>query len=393
MLLVTLGNSDSNKPRLHSLRSIPAETFNLVSPLCGPIVPREPARTTLRKASECSTPFRPFGCAFGHPLVSQTSLRGETLFSILKTKNSNKGVLTMQSHTFTPKGHSRTSESSTRTQIDTPKWSALLVEAVNKPGLIMDAYSAFHNYSIGNQLLAIVQCQLRGLEAGPINTFPGWQALGRNVKRGERALILCMPITRKVRNEETRETEDKDKHTFASFVYKPRWFVISQTIGDEFTPTRVPEWDAQRTLEELSIEQIPFTETNGNVQGYARKRQVAINPVAQLPMKTLFHETAHVMLGHTSEADFTDTERTPKNLREVEAEAVALLCCEALNLEGADYCRGYIQNWLCPSIGYRGDAIHERSAQKIFHAADQILKAGRLQHQTEAGQESADTLA
>jgi hypothetical protein len=84
-----------------------------------------------------------------------------------------------------------------------------------------------------------------------------------------------------------------------------------------------------------------------------------------------------VILGHTTEADFTDTERTPKNLREVEAEAVALLCCEALNVEGADYCRGYIQNWLCPAIGYNGDAIPEKSAQKIFRAADQILRAGR----------------
>ena len=57
---------------------------------------------------------------------------------------------------------------------------------------------------------------------------------------------------------------------------------------------------------------------------------------------------AHVVLGHTTEADFTDTERTPKNLREVEAESVALLCCEALNLEGANYCRGYIQNLATP---------------------------------------------
>ena len=28
---------------------------------------------------------------------------------------------------------------------DVPKWSALLVEAVNKPGLIMEAYCAFHD--------------------------------------------------------------------------------------------------------------------------------------------------------------------------------------------------------------------------------------------------------
>jgi len=267
------------------------------------------------------------------------------------------------------------------TPIDIPKWSALLVEAVNKPGLIMQAYSAFHQYSVGNQLLALVQCQLRGLEPGPINTFPGWQALGRNVKRGERALVLCMPITRKHRDQESDENNDDSngEHTYTAFVYKPRWFVICQTAGEEIRRPHLPQWEADRALATLQIEQIQFTETDGNCQGYARNRQVAINPVAQLPHKTLLHEMAHVILGHTTEANFTDTERTPKNLREVEAEAVALLCCEALNLEGADFCRGYIQNWLCPAVGYNGDAIPEKCAQKIFRAADQILRAGRLQ--------------
>src|SRR5262249_3390392 len=98
--------------------------------------------------------------------------------------------------------------------VDVPKSSALLVEAVNKPGMIMETSSAFHNYSVGNQTLALVQCQLRRLEPGPINTFPGWQALGRAVKRGERALILCMPIIRKVRedqesNDEASEGDDE----------------------------------------------------------------------------------------------------------------------------------------------------------------------------------------
>jgi hypothetical protein len=264
--------------------------------------------------------------------------------------------------------------------VDIPKWSALLVEAVNKPGLIMEAYSAFHNYSIGNQILALVQCQMRGLEPGPINTFPGWQALGRSVKRGERALILCMPISRKVRDEETHEKDtENSERTFTSFMHKARWFVVGQTIGDEFNPPRLPEWEAERALAALDIGQIAFTDTDGNCQGYAKKRQIAINPVAQLPHKTLFHEAAHVILGHTTEADFTDTERTPKNLREVEAEAVALLCCEALDLDGPDYCRGYIQNWLYGRKGYDAEAIPEKSAQKIFRAADQILRAGRLQ--------------
>lgn len=268
-------------------------------------------------------------------------------------------------------------ERQTRQSADIPKWSALLVEAVNKPGLIMKAYSNFHSYSLGNQLLALVQCQMRGLQPGPINSFPKWRELGRHVKRGERALMLCMPLTCKRRNETTDE-EANGEGTFTSFVYKARWFVLTQTEGEDLQPQVIPEWDAKRALAALAIDQISFDSTDGNCQGFARKRQIAINPVAQLPHKTLFHELAHVVIGHTTEADFADTEKTPRNLREVEAEAVALLCCESLELEGVDYCRGYLQNWLYQGIGFDASAIPEKSAQKIFRAADQILKAGRL---------------
>jgi hypothetical protein len=194
-------------------------------------------------------------------------------------------------------------------------------------------------------------------------------------------LILCMPITRKVRDEEALESEGENgERTLTSFMHKARWFAISQTIGDEFTAPHLPEWEAGRALAALDIERIAFTDTDGNCQGYAtRKRQIAINPVAQLPTKTLLHELAHCVLGDVTEGDFTDTEKTPKSLREIEAEAVALLCCEALDLEGADYARGYIQHYLYQGRGYNTEAIPEKSAQKIFRAADQILRAGRLQ--------------
>jgi hypothetical protein len=62
---------------------------------------------------------------------------------------------------------------------------------------------------------------------------------------------------------------------------------------------------------------------------------------------------------------------------EVEAEAVALLCCESLGLEGANFCRGYIQNWLRRGVEGNAEAVPEKSAQKIFRGADQILRAGR----------------
>jgi len=252
-----------------------------------------------------------------------------------------------------------------------PNWSALLIEAVTKPGLVMKAYSAFHPYSTSNQMLALFQIQSRGLRPGPLNTFPKWKELGRFVKRGERALTLCMPITSKRRDEASDE-----EHTFTSFVYKARWFVLSQTDGQELEPITIPEWDAERALSALNIERVPFDHPDGNVQGFARGRQLAINPVAQLSEKTFFHECAHILL-HTSERDFTDGEATPRNLREVEAEAVALLCCESMGLAGAEFCRGYIQNWLSRGSGSHEEAIPEKSAQKIFRAADQIIRAGR----------------
>src|SRR5262249_52122006 len=109
---------------------------------------------------------------------------------------------------------------------------------------------------------------------------------------------------------------------------------------------------------------------NGNCQGYAKGRQIAINPLAQLPAKTTFHELAHIELGHTTESAVNDSETLPRSLKEAEAEAVALLCLESLGMPGAEFCRAYIQRWL------EGAPIPERSAQRIFAAADKILKAG-----------------
>jgi len=239
-------------------------------------------------------------------------------------------------------------------------WERLLAEAITKPGLLAAAYNAFHSYSIGNQVLAMVQCQQRGITPGPIATFQAWKEKGRFVKKGEKALMLCMPVTRK----------NQDDETFTSFIYRNRWFVLSQTEGQEIEQPVPPTWDKERALAELGIGEIEFDYTDGNIMGYAKKRSIAVSPLAFAPFKTLFHELAHVTLGHTEELDFSDSDSTPKNLREVEAESVALILCESLNLPGAEYCRGYIQNWLS------GDVIPEKSAQKIFRAADRILKAG-----------------
>jgi hypothetical protein len=229
--------------------------------------------------------------------------------------------------------------------INTPQFVDLLNRALTEPGVISRAYTAFHGYSIGNQPLALMQCAERGIPAGPIATFVGWKDKGRYARKGERAIVLCMPVTCKRKPTDDRPTDANDdgkRETFTRFVYRPNWFVLSQTEGQAVEPAPVPGWDQARALETLGIIEESFSLTDGNCQGYARQRTIAVSPLAELAHKTRFHELAHVVLGHTSEAEagLTDSDLTPRSLRDVEAEAVALVCLEALGLPGAEHCRG-----------------------------------------------------
>src|SRR6267143_1610431 len=73
-------------------------------------------------------------------------------------------------------------------------WGELLRNAVEKPGRMLEAYTAFHNYSFGNALLALEQCIRRNLQPGPLNTYRGWLEKKRQVRKGEKGITLCMPI-------------------------------------------------------------------------------------------------------------------------------------------------------------------------------------------------------
>lgn len=263
----------------------------------------------------------------------------------------------------------------------TVDWQQLLVDAVNKPGLISSAYTTFWNYSLGNMIWAHLQCLTRGIDVGPIHTFRGWLKLNRHVRKGEKALTLVMPVTVKRKRHEpvladaVPDTADDPKASVVTdtrFIERPFWFTLGQTDGAPYTPLAVPAWDEATALSTLGLTREPFGHPDGNCQGYAHGRTVAVSPLAYLPHRTLFHEIAHVLLGHTAEnGDMSDTDAPmPRDEREVEAECVAMLCSCSLGLPGEAYSRGYIQHWL------KSDVIPERSVQRIFKAADTLLKAG-----------------
>src|SRR5206468_10411666 len=87
-------------------------------------------------------------------------------------------------------------------------WEELLRDAVEKPGRMLEAYSAFHNYSFGNALLALEQCVRRNLQPGPLNTYRGWLERKRQVRKGETGITLCMPMPLK-RTTDTDATEEE----------------------------------------------------------------------------------------------------------------------------------------------------------------------------------------
>ena len=181
---------------------------------------------------------------------------------------------------------------------------------------------------------------------------------------------MPMPFKRAAQTDSVQD-ETAEPQTRYAFRFRAYWFVLAQTEGDGTYAAPIPGFDIDIALRTLNITRTPFKEMNGNIQGFANGREIAVNPVAALPHKTTLHELAHVVLGHTTSEKLVDSEQTARHIREVEAESVALICCETLGLDGAEFCRGYIQHWLKTE-----KEIPNQSAARIFAAATSILKAG-----------------
>src|SRR5205085_5879251 len=123
----------------------------------------------------------------------------------------------------------------------------------------------FHNYSLGNQLLASAQCVDRELQPGPLATYQRWRELGRHVRRGEKAITLCRPVT--VKRATTNDDGSEEINAATWFVYKPHWFVLAQTDGSPLPEPTILAWDKDRALTALDIAETPFDLLNGNSLG------------------------------------------------------------------------------------------------------------------------------
>ena len=257
----------------------------------------------------------------------------------------------------------------------------ILNKMIEEPGMISEAYSQFHNYSLGNIMAVAIQCAALGIDFGPISNYKNWQRLGRQVQKGQKAMVILHPRQKTYTKEEQDENGEivEKLVTFMTFTPKATAFVLSQTDGEEIDWGKFG-WDKEQALSELGINELPFTNApSGNIQGFANRDGVSVNPVAKEPMKTLAHEIAHKLMHIDSEtSEIFDGEIIARSDREVEAETVAMIVVHALGFDGTAYSIGYIRNWMNEGFEYT-----DKMARRILSAANKILKAGRVEIEAE----------
>ena len=230
--------------------------------------------------------------------------------------------------------------------------------------------SRFHRYSFGNVVMILSQFQ----DATRVAGYRAWQDMGRQVRKGEKAITILAPIIRKV---EDKTGEDVRRLTGfkGSSV-----FDISQTDGDELPAIRTAlNGDDAGLIQELlkfaTSRQIPVTfkgclGPNG-ICHFAPNGQISISVESQLSAlhqcKTLAHELGHALMHGEKEYRL----HNGKSQIELEAESVAFMVLNHFGLDSGHYSFAYVLSW----SGGSDEAIVQlkASGQRIQGAAHQVI--------------------
>ncbi len=255
----------------------------------------------------------------------------------------------------------------------------LAAQALNKLQAALDAgrsdtlatflrtVARFHEYSFRNIMLILSQCP----DATRVAGYKTWQALGRQVRKGEKGIIIIAPML--LRNGDDEQTADEPDRRDADPGLRFRAayvFDIAQTDGEALPKLSEVTGDPQHYTEQLEamirsraihLKYVP-ADAIGGAQGAslggAILMQQDLSPAEQF--STLAHELAHELL-HRADGQ----ERPPKVVRETEAEAVAFVACEAIGLHAGNAASDYIQL-------YTGDA------ETLAASLDRIQKTAAI---------------
>jgi antirestriction protein ArdC len=231
----------------------------------------------------------------------------------------------------------------------------------------LSAMAKFRAYSFFNQILILKQCPNASRVAG----YRTWQSFGRQVRKGEKGIMIFAPIFRKPSNS-GRATEPKEESpTVATFRPVFVWNE-DQTTGEDLAAIGRVTGEPSVYLERLesfvraSGVALEYSADIAPAKGLAEKGKITLlpNQTQAETFATLLHEQAHVLLHQSARRA-----ETTKCIRETEAEAVAFVVCKAIGLDTGTASQDYVTL-------YGGDAkLLLESLEHIQQTASCILDA------------------
>jgi antirestriction protein ArdC len=204
----------------------------------------------------------------------------------------------------------------------------------------LGAMAKFRAYSFLNVLLILKQCPNAGRVAG----YKTWHSFGRQVKKGEKGIMILAPMYRKQLEKKEQSGEVEESRHVAGFRAVYVWDE-QQTAGNDLPQIGSVTGDPNVYLGRL----VEFVRKNGialsysdaiaPAKGRAEKGKITLLP-SESPAETfatLVHEVAH------SDMHFGDHRAdTDKRIRETEAESVAYVVCSAIGMNPGTASRDYI---------------------------------------------------
>jgi antirestriction protein ArdC len=230
--------------------------------------------------------------------------------------------------------------------------------------------SRFYRYSHNNCILIWRQMP----EASRVAGYRRWQELGRQVRKGERGIMILAPCKYKV---DDRDRDGEEQLVIRGF-RTANVFDISQTDGEALPdlPISRLSGDAPAVMDALT----GYARELGYTVGFEAFDQEAKNGQTNFgsntitlreglspaqTVKTMVHELGHVLLSHLL--------CELRSVAELEAESTAFVVCDALGIDSGTYSFAYVAHW----GNGANDAIEsiKSSAQRIQQAANRILEA------------------
>ena len=238
--------------------------------------------------------------------------------------------------------------------------------------------SKFTAYSPRNCLLIAMQTNGK---ATYVAGYKKWQALGRQVQKGSKAIFIFAPYTFKRHLKDGTEEDGIGFFAMPVFDISATKVVMDDapTIGLEQIDVPVTEYD---TLIHAIIDAAPcpvsFEKFDGTANGYYSPSENSITVRSSLSesmrIKTLLHEIAHASLDNPANHQ-DNIPKDTRNVKEIRAESIAFMVSSMIGIPTDDYSFPYIASWEMDNNTKQLNAEMQLIKATAIHIFEDIQKA------------------